>query len=112
MAVQVGALTENVALLALCATTFGPIKEETLPLERAVSGGRLLSLQHEQQITEAFAILLANTDNLSKVGAVCVEERRSPTGLLIRTAVNSGSQEERMSNFVKIVRALESCAAG
>ncbi|KAL5400402.1 hypothetical protein PMIN03_012406 [Paraphaeosphaeria minitans] len=110
MAARVGALTENIALLALCATTFEPVTEDFLPLEIPAIGGHTLTLQHEQQITEAFAILLAHTDDPSAVGAICVEEQRNLVGLLVRTAVNSGSQRERMTNFKRIARALEECA--
>lgn len=112
MAARVGALTENIALLALCATTFEPVIEKTLPLETPAIGGHTLAIQHEQQITEAFAILLAHTDDPSAVGAICVEEQHSPAGLLVRTAVNSGSQEERIANFKRIARALEESAIG
>jgi hypothetical protein len=112
MAARVGALTENIALLALCATTFEPVMEETLPLEISAVGGHTITLQHERKIAEAFAILLAHTDDPSAVGAICVEEQRNPIGLLVRTAVNSGSQSERMANFKRIARALEECAIG
>jgi hypothetical protein len=112
MAARVGALTENIALLALCATTFEPIIEETLPLEIPVVGGHTLTLPHEEKITEAFAVLLAHTDDPSAVGAICVEEQRNPVGLLVRTAVNSGSQRERMAIFERLARALEECAIG
>ncbi|KAF1970795.1 hypothetical protein BU23DRAFT_379506, partial [Bimuria novae-zelandiae CBS 107.79] len=101
------ALTENIALLALCATTFEPVKEETLQLKSPEIDGYMLSLHHEQRTTEAFAVLLANTDDPSAVGAICVEEQHDPIGLLVRTAVNSGSQKERMTNFERIARALE-----
>ena len=112
MAARVGALTENIALLALCATTFEPVMEETLPLGIPAVGDHTLTLQHEQQITEAFAILLTHTDDPSAVGAICVEEQRNPVGLLVRTAVNSGSQRERIANFKRIARDLEECAIG
>ncbi|KAF1847189.1 uncharacterized protein K460DRAFT_280998, partial [Cucurbitaria berberidis CBS 394.84] len=111
MAVQCGALTENIALLALCDTTLEPMIEDHPPPEKSPEiDSYKLSFQHEQQVTEAFAVLLANTDDPNKVGAICLEEQ--PDGLLIRTAVNSGDQKDRKASFERIARALESCTAG
>lgn len=61
-------------------------------------------------MVEAFAALLAHTDIPHKVGAVCLEQHSD--GLLVRTAVNSGDQTERVNNVRKITEALESCAEG
>lgn len=112
MAARFGALTENIAVLAQCDTTFGPTTKNALPPRNPEVDGYKLSLQHEQQITEAFAVLLAITDDPSAVGAICLEEQRNATGLLIRTAVNSSNQEGRRASFERIARALEGCTAG
>jgi len=108
-----GALTENVAVLSLCRTTFDPVTEIDLPTGYGNDGKNYaLSIQQEQKVAEAFAILLANTDDPHSVGAVCLEEQPDKNGLLIRTAVNSGLQKERTANFTKIAEALRECTAG
>lgn len=85
MAARCGALAENHALLALFDSTFEHITENAFaPRKFPRVGGYKLSLQNEQQIVEAFAIILANTDDPSAAGAICVEEQA--TGLLTRTA--------------------------
>jgi hypothetical protein len=90
MAALYGALTENIALLSLCDSTLELITKNAFTLKKAprVSSYKL-SLQHEQQIVEAFAVLLGNTDNSSAVGAICLEEQA--TRFLVRTAVNLGN---------------------
>lgn len=105
MAQTYGALTENIVLLALLGSTFEPITGNSLP-DVSTADGRRLSLKHEIQIADAFAVLLVDTDDPSAVGAVCVEELDNTAGILIRTAVNTGNQKERMSNFNRIARAL------
>lgn len=108
-----GALTENIAVLSLCKTTCDPITEIDLLTEYGNDAKNYaLSIQQEQKIAEAFAILLANTDDPNTVGAICLEEQPDRNGLLIRTAVNSGLQKERTANFAKIADSLRQCAAG
>ncbi|KAF2008556.1 hypothetical protein BU24DRAFT_415907 [Aaosphaeria arxii CBS 175.79] len=111
MVTKHGALTENIALLSLCGTTLEPLMDYTLPVDPPGAIHHHLSLQHEQQVAEAFAILLANTDDPNAVGAICVEEQPNATGLLIRMAVNSGSQQERTSTFDRIICALKRLTA-
>lgn len=97
-----GAIRENIALLAL----LGP--KLRLPAENQVADAvrndpsshhRSLSFKYERGIAEAFTVFLATTDNPKKVGAICVEDKRDGTGLVLRTAVNSGSQAERKETF-------------
>lgn len=108
-----GALTENIAVLSLCGTTFDPMTEIDISMQNDPNASNYkLSIQQEQQVAEAFAVLLSNTDDPRTVGAVCVEEQPNGTGLLLRTAVNSGLQEERTANFRKIAGALRECTAG
>lgn len=105
---MIGAITENIALLAVLAHN-GKIESPTdnpIPATLANSAHRILSIRREKDLAEAFAVLLATTDDPSKVGAICVEEKPDKTGLVIRTAVNSGSQEERMRVFRDISRVL------
>lgn len=108
-----GSLTENIAVLSLCRTTCDPITEiDLLTGYDNDAKNYALSIQQEQKVAEAFAILLANTDDPKTVGAICLEEQPDRDGLLVRTAVNSGLQKERTANFAKIADALQQCTAG
>lgn len=105
---MVGAITENIALLAVLAHN-GKIESPTdnpIPATLANSAHRILSIRREKDLAEAFAVLLATTDDPSRVGAICVEERPNKDGLVIRSAVNSGSQEERLQVSKDIARVL------
>lgn len=110
MAQELGAITENVALLAVLGPALEPVTDNPIP--RSLFGNfdpdrhRTLSLQQEQQLAEAFAVLLVHTDDTGAVGAVCVEETRKPVGLIVKTAVNSGSQDGRIKIFHSVMRAL------
>lgn len=53
---------------------------------------RTLTLKYEKQAAKAFAILFANIDSPDEVGAVCIEEKFDRSGLIVRTATNSGLQ--------------------
>lgn len=107
------ALTENIALLSLYGTTFELMTKTDASQRNSTEVHEYtLSFQHEQQIAEAFAVLLANTDNPSAVGAICLEEQPNGTGLLMRTAVNSGQQEARIASFSKIAASLQKCTSG
>lgn len=113
MAQRCGAITENIAVLSLFATTFEPITEYPIPTRKtAEDDHRRLSLKQEQELAEAFAVLLANDDNPSTVGAVCVEEQKGTPGIVIRTAVNTGDQKQRIAEFDRIAKALMRCSIG
>ncbi|WEW59510.1 hypothetical protein PRK78_004984 [Emydomyces testavorans] len=105
---SLGAITENIALLAL----LDPKEPETknhIPASFADQNHAsrfTLPLEVEKQTATAFAILLANTDDCKKVGAVCVEQQSNERGLVIRTAINKGDQAYRKEAFFKIKNAL------
>lgn len=87
-----GTLTEDIALLALCDSILEPITRYPVLQEEALEDDSYsLTVEHERQIAEAFAILLANTDDPSAVGPVCIEEQIGASGLFITIAVNSGN---------------------
>lgn len=90
-----GVIEENIALLALLNAKVAPLTQQLLLPERRDSmnpARRTLTLKHEEQAAKAFAILFANTDSPDEVGAVCVEEKFDRSGLIVRTATNSGLQ--------------------
>jgi hypothetical protein len=64
-----------------------------------------LTFEQEQRTAEAFALLLATTDNRNAIGAVCVEEQLDGSGFIVRTAVNSGSQDKRLDTFRRLFNA-------
>jgi hypothetical protein len=112
-----GALSENIALLGQFGKTLtDPIITST-PLwdKRGFQGRheRLLTFEQEQRTAEAFALLLATTDNRNTIGAVCIEEQPDGGGFIVRTAVNSGPQDERLDTFRRLIDAaklsLKSC---
>ena len=106
-----GALAENIALLGqLGKTVTDPTIQKTSILLQGKedlysSNSRLLSLEQEQRTAEAFALLLATSDDSNTIGAVCIEEHTDGSGFVVRTAVNSGSQKERMDTFRRLVNA-------
>ncbi|KAF2194187.1 hypothetical protein K469DRAFT_651397 [Zopfia rhizophila CBS 207.26] len=113
MTQQYGALAENIALLAILDPKLEPVTQNPVPSkfrDGADAYYRALSLKHEQRTAEAFAVLLANTDDPSRIGAICIEEKARGSGLIVRTAVNSGSQAERKATFERIAKALLSAA--
>jgi hypothetical protein len=110
---NVGAIAENIALLSMVDTQLELPTSSSLPNETLSNRELSYSLdpKHEQQIAQTFAILLAYDDRPEKVGAVCVEELSNGSGLVIRTAVNSGSQTERMQTFRKLANAISVISA-
>jgi hypothetical protein len=104
-----GALSENIALLGQFGKTFtDPIITNTPWLGNRDSQGnykRLLTLEQEQRTAEAFALLLATTDDRNAIGAVCVEEQLDGNSIIICTAVNSGAQDKRLDTFRQLVNA-------
>lgn len=104
-----GAIAENIALLELLDSR-EEYSENFVPpkfLDQNHASRYALSLEDERRTAEAFAILLTNTDDCTKVGAVCVEQPTHGRGLVIRTAVSKGSQENRKDAFVRITTALK-----
>ncbi|EFW15116.1 hypothetical protein D8B26_004535 [Coccidioides posadasii str. Silveira] len=105
---RLGAIAENIALLALL-NPKEPVPENPIP-SKFIDDGRashfILSFEDERRTAEAFAILLSNTDNPRKVGAVCVEQSLDGHSLTIRTAVNAGPQTDRKDAFARITSAL------
>ena len=108
-----GAVAENIALLALN-PNLETLSINPIPAsldQSQVANQYSLSFKQEQKIAEAFAVLLVNTDDTTKVGAVCIEEHRDGKGLVVRTAVNSGAQDERKSAFERIAGTLMRAAS-
>lgn len=97
MAQHRGALSENIALLGQFGKTLtNPIINHTqLQQHGGLHSGRkrLLTFEQEQRSAEAFALLLATSDNRNTIGAVCIEEQPDGSSFIVRTAVNSGSQD-------------------
>lgn len=102
-------LSENIALLGQFGKTLTDPIVTTIPpwVNRDAQGNhkRLLTFEQEQRTAEAFALLLATTDDRNAIGAVCVEEQLDGSGFIVRTAVNSGSQDERLDTFRRLVNA-------
>jgi hypothetical protein len=101
-------LTENIALLA----QFPKYLEEpatnqppSWPTSKAAGYTRNLTLEQEKRWAETFALLLATTNDPSRVGAVCIEEKPDGSGFVVRTATNTGSQEGRKSTFYRLINA-------
>jgi hypothetical protein len=106
---QRGALSENIALLGQFGKTLiDPTVNNTPQWVNRDSQGsheHCLTFEQEQRTAEAFALLLATTDDRNAIGAVCVEEKLDGSGFIVRTAVNSGSQDERLDTFRRLVNA-------
>jgi hypothetical protein len=104
-----GALSENIALLGQFGKTLtDPTVTNTPPWANRDSHDsheRFLTFDQEQRTAEAFALLLATTDNRNAIGAVCVEEQPDGSSFIVLTAVNSGSQDERLDTFHRLVNA-------
>jgi hypothetical protein len=66
-----------------------------------------LTFKHEITLGKAFALILVNIDDKSKVGAVCIEERDDHNGVSFCIATNFGSQEERQYAIDRIAKLLE-----
>lgn len=105
-----GPISENTALLSLFPSKFEPKIAYPTPPERrdsVHSSDYVLSLKHEKQCAEAFAILLPDTDDPDRIPAVCIEENSGGTGLTIRIASNSGSQKERAAGLQRVADKLK-----
>ncbi|THZ16543.1 hypothetical protein D6C91_06313 [Aureobasidium pullulans] len=109
---HLGAITENIAFLAFLKHR-GRSKTNPIPLCPCNSSKDIFSLsfKHEVIIGKAFALILVNTNDKSKVGAVCIEERVDQSGITVRSATNTGSQEKRESAFTRIAKLLEHLSA-
>jgi hypothetical protein len=106
---HIGALSENIALLEQFGKTLtDPIVNYTPPWVNRGSQSSLersLTFEQEQRTAEVFALLLATTDDRNEIGAVCIEEQPDGNGFIVRTAVNSGSQNKRLDTFRRLVNA-------
>ncbi|PGH18426.1 hypothetical protein AJ79_00495 [Helicocarpus griseus UAMH5409] len=71
---------------------------------------RILPLKREIEIADNLAFISAHTDNRNRVMAVCIEEDRPNSGLIIRLASNSGCLEEAQEGFRKLADVLEVAA--
>lgn len=96
-------MSENIALLGQFGKTLtDPIINCTqLQENRDFHSGRnrLVTFEQEQHPAEAFALLLAKSNNPNTIGAVCIEEQADGSSFIMRTAVDSGSQVEGWTHF-------------
>jgi hypothetical protein len=110
MATQTGrALSENIAFLSQFAKYLEEPTTNQLPSSLAskkVSDGRCLTLEQEKKLVETFALLLATASDTTRVGAVCVEESRDGTGIIVRSTINTGIQEPRRATFRRLINAV------
>lgn len=91
-------LSENIALLAkLCPVPVTATVNDPDSASEQFTGLRAYSLpfKYELQTAQAFSTLLTKRHHCDKVAALCIEERPDGTGLIIRTAVNYGIQNDR-----------------
>ena len=85
------------------------LADQSLTKESSGSG-RFLSLRREKELVEVLAFLAASTGDPSRVVALCVEETKTGTGLIIRMAVNNGGLENVRAGFQRMASILERIA--
>jgi len=66
---------------------------------------RQLTLEEERRTAEVFALLLSTNNDPYRVGAVCIQETREIGSFIVRSATNSGSQDERRTIFSRLINA-------
>lgn len=106
-----GSLSENIAFLAQFANCGRALADPVVNLQPLITTverskkpvRRLLTFNQERRLAEAFALVLATTEKPSQVGAVCIEEKPSGVGFIVRIAENSGSLENKQQAFHRIV---------
>ncbi|KAK8179516.1 hypothetical protein BC567DRAFT_248808, partial [Phyllosticta citribraziliensis] len=107
-----GPIAENAALLSL----FPPLgilePKVTYPIpsqrrDSAHPSKYVLSLKDETRCAQAFAILLADSIDPDRIGAVCIEEEPVGEGLTVRIASNSGSQLKRVDRLQRVADKLK-----
>lgn len=52
-----------------------------------------------------FALLLSTNNDPYRVSAVCIQESRDIGSFMVRSATNSGSQDERKAVFSRLINA-------
>lgn len=109
MAIAGDAISENTATLFRIAEVVELVnpnvprpRDETRDADYPIS-----CLEHETELANAFALVLMNNVKPKGVGAVAIEVGQNRQ-LILRTAVNWGSQEERKHAFRKIMAVLSS----
>ncbi|KAF1814060.1 hypothetical protein P152DRAFT_302886 [Eremomyces bilateralis CBS 781.70] len=106
MALAGDPISENTALLSLLGPVLEPVTEHEIPhRNKRYESSYPLIFKHEKQLAQAFALILVNTDDPKRVGAVCIEVADGGH-LQLRTAVNSGTQENRKIAFHKVMNHL------
>lgn len=60
------------------------------PEPQHASLARILSLEREKEIVEAFTFLASTTDDPKKVLALCIKETKNGDGMIINIAANNG----------------------
>ena len=71
---------------------------------------RVLGLQQEKDLAQAFAFLAARTDDPRKVVAACLEEGADHRYLTVRLAMNNGNLDNVIVGFEKMAKILERVA--
>ncbi len=69
--------------------------------------GRILDLQREKELAEAFAFLAATTDDPKKIVAACVEEGKDSACLTVRLAINNGNLDHVLAGFGRMAKIFE-----
>lgn len=105
-------MVENVAFLEQFARPGRVLADPVVNLQPPVktvaeSTGlqRSLTFDQERRLAEAFALVLATTDDPNLVGAVCIEEKADGNGLIVRAAANSGSLKGKRMIFDRLLNA-------
>lgn len=103
------ALYENIALLSRFTkyidepTTnqppWGIAEKDTMGSERQ------LTVEEEKRTAQVFALLLSTNDDPNRIGAVCIQETHETGSFIVRTATNSGSQDQRKATFSRLINA-------
>jgi hypothetical protein len=68
---------------------------------------RSLTLREERRLSEAFALLAANSDDPGRVAAACVEEHRLKQLLTVKLSVNKGELNAVKKSLDKIALILQ-----
>jgi hypothetical protein len=103
------ALSENIAFLSSLLKNRRALEEPSINAlkgQKGIAQDRPgLSFDEEKRTAEAFALLLATTDDRDAIGAVCIEQNPYNSAMILRTAVNSGPQQSRKEVFRRLIDA-------
>jgi hypothetical protein len=104
-------LKQKIILLHHINDTPEPPSENCLHEQsRVIKAGnqqRSLTLREERRLSEAFALLAANSDDPARVAAACVEEHRLKQLLTVKLSVNKGELNAVKKSLDKIALILQ-----